>query len=140
MPLGPIGYTTLASTTVNAPDETAFFETSVPALNLINGTNLLTVEVHQASATSSDLGFDLELVGTGVRVEETPVLQLEAMSGELKLSWPASATSFKLYSSPEVGPSASWTMANDSPTLTNGQNVLRITPGAGTRFYQLRSP
>ena len=38
-----------------------FDEFSVPAAALRPGRNVLAVEVHQNSPTSSDLGFDLEL-------------------------------------------------------------------------------
>jgi hypothetical protein len=65
MPAAPavITYSTWASTTVSAPNETLFFNYTVPASHLVNGVNVLAVEVHQINATSSDLGMDLELLG-----------------------------------------------------------------------------
>jgi hypothetical protein len=67
MPGGTVTASTLASATVNTPDETTFFETSVPVagLNLLSGSNLVAVELHQASTTSSDGGFDLQLLSYG---------------------------------------------------------------------------
>jgi hypothetical protein len=67
MPSGNITASTLASTTINTPDETAWVTTILPTegLGLINGTNVVAVELHQSSATSSDSGFDLELVAYG---------------------------------------------------------------------------
>jgi Big-like domain-containing protein len=65
MPAGTVTYTTLASAPVNDADETNFFATALSPTVLLNGTNLLAVEIHQANATSSDLGFDLELTATG---------------------------------------------------------------------------
>src|SRR6185295_12825664 len=49
------------------PEETQFFETTIPVgvLNLMTGSNLVAVEVHQSSATSSDAGFDMQLIASG---------------------------------------------------------------------------
>lgn len=62
-------FTTLASGTVGGGDENTFFEFEVNPQVLINGTNVIAVEVHQQSATSSDVSFDLELVGTATSGE-----------------------------------------------------------------------
>ena len=65
MPEGPVANTTLAASTVNTgPDEgITFFPSNVPPALLVNGTNLIAVEVHQILANSSDISFDLELTG-----------------------------------------------------------------------------
>ena len=46
-------------------DENTFFATNLSPALLVNGTNVLAVEIHQVNLTSSDLSFDLELVGLG---------------------------------------------------------------------------
>jgi hypothetical protein len=140
LPGGSIGFGTLASTAVGDADETTFFETTLPAANLVNGTNLVAVEVHQSSATSSDLGFDLELLGTGTPVAETPLIVLESSGAGLKLSWPESATGYELYSSSEIGSGAAWTRVTAPPAVSNGRKEVLIIPGPGTQFYQLRNP
>lgn len=59
MPSGTITYTTLAS---NAGDDgQVFYEATVPVSAFVPGTNIIAVEVHQSSSTSSDLSFDFEL-------------------------------------------------------------------------------
>src|SRR5207247_927163 len=63
MAAGLISANSLALTTVNAPEETAFFEAILSPATLLTGTNVVAVEVHQASPASSDLGFDLALLG-----------------------------------------------------------------------------
>jgi hypothetical protein len=58
---GPVTYATLAD---NASPENVFNTMPVPAAvlaTLQDGDNVIAVEVHQSSLTSSDLGFDLEL-------------------------------------------------------------------------------
>jgi len=62
MPAGAINYQTLATATVNAPEEATFFEQLIPAL-LVNGQNTIAVEIHQVNVSSSDISFNLELVG-----------------------------------------------------------------------------
>jgi hypothetical protein len=60
---GTINPNSLALATIGGTDENTFIETLVPGNLLSEGPNVLAVEVHQQSRTSSDLGFDLELNG-----------------------------------------------------------------------------
>lgn len=64
MPSGAITYSTLASTTIDGAEETEVREFQFNPRLLRDGINVVAVEVHQSTATSSDLTFDLELVGT----------------------------------------------------------------------------
>ena len=61
MPEGTVLASTLATT--SSTSETAFFTKEVDTAALVAGTNSIAVEVHQAAADSSDLGFNLELIG-----------------------------------------------------------------------------
>ncbi|MEZ5305347.1 MAG: cadherin domain-containing protein [Verrucomicrobiales bacterium] len=61
MPAGPVDYATEASAAVGGGDESAYQTINIGAGALVEGTNLIAVEVHQAGAASSDLGFDLAL-------------------------------------------------------------------------------
>ena len=77
MPAGAIGSTTLASSTIFGADETEYVSASLSPSLLVAGANLIAVEVHQSDRTSSDLSFDLELVGaSSVAVTRGPYLQL----------------------------------------------------------------
>jgi hypothetical protein len=49
---------------VGGAEENQFFSFPVSASLLVAGTNVLAVEVHQQSQSSSDVSFDLELLGT----------------------------------------------------------------------------
>lgn len=60
MPAGTPAYTTLANAAVGGPDETAYFQAKTGNL-LQNGLNVIAVELHQASASSSDLSFDMSV-------------------------------------------------------------------------------
>lgn len=63
MPAGAVGHLDFASSNLSAPDEGAYSGVDVAPGLLVAGTNVLAVEIHQSSATSSDLSFDLRLTG-----------------------------------------------------------------------------
>ena len=63
MSAGTVTYTTFAAAAVTGTDESTFFPTNISPSLLVSGTNLLAVEMHQDSVTSSDISFDLELTG-----------------------------------------------------------------------------
>ena len=64
MPTGLVGYLTTSQTGVGGGDESTFFEYHKdPSGILVDGENVLAVEIHQTSGTSSDISFDLELIG-----------------------------------------------------------------------------
>ena len=82
MPEGPIQSQTLASEKIStATAETRFHRHEIVGVSLLDGENVLAVEVHQSSARSSDLRFDLKLSGTdekrqGGGLVRGPYLQL----------------------------------------------------------------
>ncbi|HTD67706.1 MAG TPA: metallophosphoesterase family protein [Candidatus Limnocylindria bacterium] len=61
---GLLTYNTLASSGVNIPQETNYVVTNLTTSVFQQGVNLIAVEIHQASVDSSDMSFNLELVGT----------------------------------------------------------------------------
>lgn len=87
MPGGPIVFTNLATAAVTDAAESAFFPTNTPSTSLIEGRNVLAVELHQSALTSSDAGFDLELLGRGVRTATRPVLAGESVAPGVFRIW-----------------------------------------------------
>ena len=73
MPVGVINSSTLALSAVGNSDESAFYEFTIDKSNLVSGTNIIAVEVHQSSATSSDVSFDLSLQAN--LSQQTPALK-----------------------------------------------------------------
>lgn len=85
MPDGPVNYLTDTPSIVSGADETAYFASvASPLPPLVNGTNVIAVEVHQRDGASSDLGFDLEMV----------VQSLPGTPPSVALTSPADAASF----------------------------------------------
>ena len=60
---GTVTYSTQAIDSVGGDDEETFFDWLLDPADLVAGENVIAVEVHQRSQTSSDLGFDLALNG-----------------------------------------------------------------------------
>jgi hypothetical protein len=63
LPLGEITYRTYASAAADSAAETTFYPYNVPASLLLPGANVIAVEVHQISASSTDISFDLSVTG-----------------------------------------------------------------------------
>ena len=61
MPSGTINSGTLAVNSVSGTNESTFHTFALGSDLLVNGTNVLAVEIHQSAANSSDISFDLEL-------------------------------------------------------------------------------
>jgi len=80
MPAGEISWSTFSSSIVGGGDETTFFPYTIDPGLLVEGANLLAVEIHQCNLTSSDLGFDLELNGTRLTGPDTTAPTLDSVS------------------------------------------------------------
>jgi hypothetical protein len=77
MPAGAASYTTTATAAIGGADESAWVDALVDPSVLVAGANLLAVELHQQSPTSSDISFDLELRATEAAVP-APTVTLTA--------------------------------------------------------------
>ncbi|MDB6031640.1 MAG: hypothetical protein JWM16_1978 [Verrucomicrobiales bacterium] len=80
MPGGTISATTFASSTIGTPGLVGAFP--FPTTNLLAGTNVLAVEVHQATTTSSDIamGIVIEDVKSVTNIFSTPIVLNEIMA------------------------------------------------------------
>ena len=89
MPAGAINANTPASSVVNTPEESFLYETTIglTGSGLAEGTNVVAVELHLQSSTSSDAAFDLQLLGVGT-TERRLTLTAPAVGGYLSLGLP----------------------------------------------------
>src|SRR5215217_1240739 len=78
MPAGTVGYLTPASVAIAGADESTFVQTTLSPSLLVNGTNVLAIELHQSGGTSTDISFDLQLIGSdgSASVTRGPYLQI----------------------------------------------------------------
>jgi len=63
MPTGTISSTTVASADAS-DDGNTWFTATLAASNFVEGNNVVAVEIHQRSASSSDISFDMEITAT----------------------------------------------------------------------------
>jgi hypothetical protein len=144
MPLAPapITFSTLASSTVGSADEQTFFTTVLPIAPLPTGTNVVAVEVHQSAASSSDLGFDLELMGSGyIESDSQPRLVARIDDELVELSWPVSASGWILYTAVSTAtPPNAWVPFVSTPIVVAGRYVVTIPPALVQQFFRLGRP
>ncbi len=134
MPSGTIAYRTLASTAISGTGESTFVSATLGIGALVNGTNVLAVEVHQSGATSSDLSFDLELIGTtsALAVTRGPYLQMGSPT-DVVVRWRTNQPSA---SRVRYGPDpATLTGVVDLPASTTEHEVRVSGLAPDTRYY-----
>jgi hypothetical protein len=139
MPTGNVGYLTPASIAVGGVDESQFVQTTLSPAQLINGTNVIAVELHQSGGTSSDISFDLQLLGTdgSPSVSRGPYLQIGTPTSTI-VRW---RTNVATDSRVVIGTSqGSLTTNFDNATVSTEHEVLvtNLTP-ATKYFYSVGS-
>ena len=68
----------------------------------------------------------------GVRLAHNPA------TAAAEVSWPAAASSFRLESSTQLGPSAVWQPQTNGVTEANGRKIFPVSTGGSAVFYRLR--
>lgn len=101
----PITYLTHAP---EAADESTYFEYTVDPSHLVTGDNVLAVEIHQLSATSSDISLDMDLEGITLPVD----------GPELNRSTVVKARAFD---------GSTWSALNEALFVLDESNPLRVT-------------
>jgi hypothetical protein len=88
MPSGNIGYNTYAASTVAGSAENTFYNYDFPATLLNTGQNVIAVEVHQRSKSSSDVSFDLKMEFIHYSVfRKAPYLLYTGLNSEMLILW-----------------------------------------------------
>ena len=128
-------YATQAIADALPADETSQFYSTNLASNLTFGTNILAVEIHQRSASSSDLSFALELRG----VEHEPRLNVARMAGSIWLTWPFPSAGYALQSTTNLN-TGLWTFVAAPVLFTNGYNLAIPSTTNLRTYYRLRKP
>ncbi|MBB6636006.1 glycoside hydrolase domain-containing protein [Cohnella thailandensis] len=135
MPSGSIGYDTYANATVN--DERDRNAYSIDPSYLVEGTNVLTAEVHQSGGTSSDIAFEFSLAA--VRQLDKPTAPTEpVVDDEANTFGWTNVAGFEEPSDYEFSTNggASWTTATANPqpvgpmAYEEGQVQVRVKANA----------
>jgi hypothetical protein len=135
---GAIAYNTLASTAIGGTDESVWFTTNATPALLVPGTNILAVEIHQSSTTSSDISFDFAMSGE-VGPSPAPPLRASLEDGGIAIAWPWPAFGYTLQGVSSLGAPGFWFSLTNEAVLTNGLWSIRLPATQPTRFFRLRS-
>lgn len=93
MPSGTINYLTHASSTVGGSSESTFYDYTFPSSYLVNGDNVVAVEIHQRSKTSSDISFDMHLsYETTHYLRKAPYLLFIDDNTKAQIQWQLNST------------------------------------------------
>jgi hypothetical protein len=126
LPTGTIAYNTLASAGANGTDESTWYPVTINAAQLLTGTNIIAVEMHQQFFDSSDLSFNGRLSGTIPPTCGTPTA-LTANTGSVaaSLQWQAvnGATSYNVQF--RLIGTETWTTTT---AATNSKLITNLTP------------
>ncbi len=99
---GPLSHNSLALAAVGGADETTPLDVPLSTAFLVAGTNTIAVEMHQDNIGSTDLGFDLALIGLR-NTNTTEGIYLTSPVGEAHYNLPA-MISLAAYASSSNGP------------------------------------
>ncbi len=132
---GTVTRATTAPSSIGGSSESTFYTTLASNTNLVSGTNILAVEIHQDSVSSSDISFDLQLLSSPpltATLSRGPYLQQGTTNGMI-VRWrtDAAASSWMLY-----GTNA----ANLDQTVTNAgvttEHIITVTGlAAETKYF-----
>jgi hypothetical protein len=126
MPPPPITFMTFASSTISGAAETQRFWTNTfSPTALRSGTNVIAVEVHQSTSTSSDIAWEMELLG--IPPVASARVNISQLGSDAVLYW--SDASYSLQEADAIaGP---WRAA----ATTNSPAAVSLS---GNRFFRLR--
>ena len=131
---GSYAYNDFSYSSISGSEETIVWEEFVPPSYFQTGTNVIAVEVHQYSSSSSDLSFDFELIG----LDSIPTLYREPY---IQMTTPSSAiikwkTDVPTTSRVRFGTSlGNITNTIDSLTPTVNHEVLISGLNIDTKYY-----
>jgi acid phosphatase type 7 len=134
MPTGTIGHLTPASVAIAGADESIFVQTTISPSLLVTGTNVLAVELHQSGGASTDISFDLQLIGSdgSASVTRGPYLQLGTPNSTV-VRWRTNiATDSRVSYGTTQG---SLTSNATNSTQTTEHEVFLSGLSAGTKYF-----
>jgi len=134
MPTGTVGFLTPATVAIGGADETTFVQTTLNPSLLVSGTNVIAIELHQSGGTSSDISFDLQLIGSdsSASITRGPYLQLGTSNSTI-VRWRTNvATNSRVSYGTTQG---SLTLNADNATQTTEHEVVVSGLSPSTRYF-----
>ncbi|MGB6220513.1 lamin tail domain-containing protein, partial [Haloferula sp.] len=146
MPAGVINYLTPASTTTGGASEDTFFDHPLDPTDLVDGTNVIAVEVHQRVGTSSDLSFAARLIA----IQPTNTSTLDGDADGMDDDWERNYFETTEAASPNLDSDGdgisnldefvAGTLPNDSSSFFHIESILRLNSNEGFQLTWTPSP
>lgn len=135
MPSGTIGYLTKATASIGGTDESAWNNANLNPASLLQGNNVLAVEIHQQAASSSDISFNLRLIASDQQVP--PVIRRGAYLQKLTptsivIRWRTDKTSD---SKVKYGTTLAYTDSVTDPASTTEHSVELNGLNQNTKYF-----
>ncbi|MDB6031379.1 MAG: hyaluronate lyase [Verrucomicrobiales bacterium] len=140
LPSGTISNQTLASIPITGVDASTYITKSFSPSILLDGTNVLAVELHQSAPNGPDVAFDFELKGFATIPTQVP-LTIGRSTNAVALAWPGDGSWYQLFTATNLAPAAFWSRATNVPTLSNGQWSIQVPASTNrAQFFRLQLP
>jgi glucose/arabinose dehydrogenase len=134
MPAGAVTSTTLATFSVANPDEPAIFGAVVNPSLVLNGTNVLAVEIHQnATNAATDMSFNAALYG----INGTANLNAFLSGNNMVISYPSWANRFTLEAAAAI-PTISWSAVTNVSVVVSNELRVNVPLSPSNQFFRLR--
>jgi hypothetical protein len=132
MPAGTISYNTSASSKLSAAGNSSTLTATIPASSLVEGNNVIAVEVHQHSTGAADMRFQMSLAATAITVSRGPYMQM-ANQSEITIKWKTSAaTDSRVQAGASVG---SYTVSGSDATSSTDHEIRITDLDPDTKYY-----
>jgi hypothetical protein len=140
MPSGIINYTSPASSSCS-DDGYTILTAKLPQGSFISGVNVIAVEIHQQNGTSTDISFNMELIGLPVQTTQTytnvnltrgPYLQIGTSNG-ISIRWRTDLPSDSKVSYGTIDGNLAFNVS--SPVITTEHEVAITGLSANTKYF-----
>jgi hypothetical protein len=90
------------------------------------------------TATATDSANNTSEFSACVPVASVPTLKVvPASNQQVSITWTSTTTGFGLKQTSSLSPPIQWTAVTNTPVVSNGQFVVTLSAGTGSRFYVL---
>jgi len=138
MPAGAVTATTTALADVLPNEESTFFRRLTSGIPHA-GTNVIAAAVHHFPTNSTDLSFDLELIGSSDSSDALrPSLTGQNTGSVLSLNWPDGFSGWAVQETADPG--TNWVPLSAPVSVANGLFRVFVPSTNAARFYELRKP
>ncbi len=135
MPTGTIKSSAFASASINAPNESTWYQVNLNPSILLTGTNIITTEIHQRTANSTDISFNATLYASTLPwvplITRGPYLQ-KLTPNSIQIRW---RTDVSVNSNVRYGTSLNYTntVSNSTNTTEHQLQITGLLPA--TKYY-----